>query len=68
MELAVELMAFVLCVAACLHSVNEMEACAETRLGYFGAALIFGSAAVLISYWLGLGVTDWFMAVFQHGE
>ncbi len=61
MLIAVELVALILCVAACVKSVNDMEVCQETRMGHFGMALIWGAAAVLVSYWLGVAVTDWFM-------
>lgn len=54
------------CVVACVGAVNEMVACPDTRMGYFGVALIWGAAAVMLSFWLGVAVTDWFLGGFQH--
>lgn len=67
MTIAVELVALVMCVVACVRAVREMEESPDTRLGYFATALIWGTAAVLVSYWLGLSVTEWFLNEFQHG-
>lgn len=54
------------CVVACVGAVNEMAACPDTRMGYFVMALIWGSAAVMLSFWMGMAVTDWFLGGLQH--
>ena len=68
MTIAVELVVLVLCVTACVQAVNGMEESPDTRMGYFAAVLVWGAAAVLVSYWLGQSVMGWFMSEFQHGE